>query len=58
VLAKNKTYRAFTARPSHVLGLNGEALDSAPVLAQLASEVQGISGYATFVVRNDMEAWV
>lgn len=55
MLAKNKTYRAFTARPSHVLGLNGEALDSAPVLAQLASEVQGISGYATFVVRNDMK---
>ena len=55
MLAKNKTYRAFTARPSHVLGLNGEALDSAPVLTQLASEVQGISGYATFVVRNDMK---
>ena len=55
MLAKNKTYRAFTARPSRVLDLNGEALDSAPVLAQLASEIRGISGYATFVVRNDMK---
>lgn len=54
-MAKNQTYRAFTAHPSHVLDLNGEALDSALVLAKLASEVQGISGYATFVVRNDMK---
>lgn len=52
-MAKNQTYRAFTARPSHVLDLNGVLLDSSLVLAQLASEVQGISGYATFVVRND-----
>jgi hypothetical protein len=55
VLAKNRTYKAFIARPSRVLDLNGEVLDSTPVLAQLASEVQGISGYATFVVRNDMK---
>lgn len=54
-MAKNQTYRAFTARPTHVLDLNGELLDSAPVLAQLTSEIQGISGYATFVVRNDMK---
>lgn len=54
-MAKNQTYKAFTARPSHVLDLNGELLDSAPVLVQLVSEVQGISGYATFVVRNDMK---
>lgn len=53
-MAKNQTYRAFTARPSHVLDLNGELLDSAPVLARLVSEIRGISGYATFVVRNDM----
>ena len=54
-LAKNRTYRAFVARPSYVLDLNGELLDSAPVLAALASEVRDISAYATFVVRNDVE---
>ena len=52
-MAKNQTYKAFTARPSHVLDLNGEVLDSAPVLAKLSSEIQGISAYATYVVRND-----
>ena len=52
-MAKNQTYRAFVARPTHVLGLNGEILDSAPVLAGLASEVRDISAYATYVVRND-----
>lgn len=54
-LAKNQTYRSFTARPTHVLGLNGELLDGARVLASLASEVRDISAYATFVVRNDIE---
>ena len=54
-LAKNQTYRAFVARPSHVLDLNGELLDGATVLAWLASEVRDVSGYATFVVRNDVE---
>lgn len=54
-MAKNQTYRAFTAHPTHVLDLNGELLDSTPVLARLVSEVQGISTYATFVVRNDMK---
>ena len=54
-LAKNRTYKAFVAHPSHVLDLNGEVLDSAPVFGRLVSEVQGISGYATFVVRNDMK---
>ena len=53
-MAKNKTYKAFTARPSYILDLNGELLDSTTVLSKLASEVQGISAYATFVVRNDM----
>jgi transposase, IS605 orfB family len=53
VLAKNKTYKAFVARPSRVLNLDGEVLDSALVLGRLVSEVRGISGYATFVVRND-----
>lgn len=52
-MAKNQTYKAFTARPSHVLDLNGELLDSSPVLARLVSEVRDISTYATFVVRND-----
>ena len=55
MLAKNQTYRAFVARPSHVLDLNGVLLDSSLVLARIVSEVQGISGYATFVVRNDMK---
>ena len=53
-MAKNQTYRAFAARPSHVLDLNGELLDSARVLVSLASEVRDISSYATFVVRNDV----
>ena len=52
-LAKNQTYRAFVARPTHVLDLNGELLDGALVLASLASEVRDISAYATYAVRND-----
>ena len=52
-LAKNQTYRAFVECPTHVLDLNGEILDDAPVLARLASEVRDISAYATYVVRND-----
>ena len=52
-MAKNQTHKAFVARPSHVLDLNGELLDSASVLASLASEARDISAYATFVVRND-----
>ena len=52
-MAKNQTYRSFVARPSHVLDLNGEILDGAPVLVFLASEVRDISSYATYVVRND-----
>ena len=52
-MAKNQTYRAFAVRPSHVLDLNGELLDSTPVLSKLASEVRSISSYATYVVRND-----
>ena len=54
-MAKNQTYRAFVARPSHVLSLDGELLDGASVLASLGSEVRDISAYATFVVRNDVE---
>ena len=52
-MAKNRTYMAFVARPSHVLDLNGELLDGTRVLVRLASEVRDISAYATFVVRND-----
>ena len=52
-MAKNQTYRAFAAHPSHVLDLNGELLYSTTVLSKLASEVRAISSYATYVVRND-----
>lgn len=52
-MAKNQTYRAFVARPSHVLDLNGELIDTELVVADLASEVRDISSYATYVVRND-----
>lgn len=52
-MAKNQTYRAFVAHPSHVLDLDGELQDSTLVLADLASEVRDISAYATYVVRND-----
>ena len=52
-MAKNQTYRAFIARPAHVLDVSGELLDAAPVLASLASEVRDVSSYATYVVRND-----
>ena len=54
-MAKSQTYRAFVARPTHVLDLNGELLDSAPIMAQLVSEVRGISAYATYVTRNDTQ---
>ena len=52
-MAKNQTYRAFVARPTHILDLSGELLGSASVLASLASEVRDVSAYATYVVRND-----
>ena len=52
-LSKIRTYKAFVARPTNILGLGGEPLDGAPVLASLASEVRDISSYATYVVRND-----
>ena len=54
-MAKNQTYKAFTARPTHVMDLNGELLDSATILSQLVTEVRGISAYATFIARNDTE---
>ena len=52
-MAKNQAYKAFTVRPSHVLDLNGVLLDRAPILSQLATEVRGVSAYATYVARND-----
>ena len=52
-MAKNQTYRAFVARPTHILNLDGELLDSVPIMSQLAAEVRGISSYATYVTRND-----
>ena len=52
-MSKRRTYKAFIARPSHILDLNGELLDGALVMGMLASEVRDISGYATYVVRND-----
>lgn len=54
-MAKSQTYRAFTARPSHVLDLSGELLDATAVMAELASEIRDVSAYATFVVRNDVK---
>ena len=52
-MAKNQTYRAFVARPTHILNLDGEVLDSTSIMAQLTTEVCGISAYATYVTRND-----
>lgn len=52
-MAKNQTYKAFSARPSHVLDLNGVLMDSTPLMAQLATEVRNLSAYAIFVARND-----
>lgn len=52
-MAKNQTYRAFAACPSHILDMNGELLDGTPVLAGLASEIRDLSSYATYLVRND-----
>lgn len=52
-MAKNQTYRALVARPSYVLSVGGELLDSESILGQLASEVRDVSSYATYIVRND-----
>ena len=40
-------------RPSYILSLDGELLDSAPIMGELTYEIRGISAYATYVVRND-----
>lgn len=52
-MAKNQTYRAFVARPSHVLDLDGELLEAPSILKLLASEIRDVSAYAAYVVRND-----
>ena len=52
-MAKNQTYKVFSVRPTHVMDLNGVLLDSATLMAELVAEVQDISGYATYIVRND-----
>lgn len=52
-MVKNQTYRAFAARPTMILDLEGEVLDTSSVLSLLASEIRDISGYAIYVVRND-----
>ena len=52
-MTNNRTYRAFVARPSYVLSVSGELLDSGPVMGRLASEVRDVSAYATYIVRND-----
>ena len=49
----NRTYKAFVARPSFVLDMDGELLDSESILRMLASEIRDISSYATYIVRND-----
>lgn len=54
-MAKNQTYKAFTARLNHVLDLNGELLDNMSIMSEFASEVRGISACATFIVRNDIK---
>ena len=54
-MAKNQTYKAFTARPSLVMDLNGVLLDSVTILSLLVTEVRAISAYATYVARNDTE---
>ena len=52
-MARGQTYRAFVARSSRILDLDGEVLDTELIMAELASEVQCISAYATYTVRND-----
>lgn len=52
-MGKNKTYKAFVAHPTIIMDLGGEVLGTPSVMSQLASEIQAISSYATYVVRND-----
>lgn len=52
-MAKNETYRAFTARPDFILDMNGEILDKDVILSELANEIEDISAYSTYLARND-----
>ena len=52
-MGNNQTYRAFVARPTKIMDLEGEVLNVPSVLSLLASEIRAISSYATYVVRND-----
>ena len=36
-LGRNRTYRAFVAHPTMIVGLGGELLNAAPVMSRLAS---------------------
>ena len=51
-MAKNQTYRAFVARPTHILDMNGELLETMSIMSQLTTEIRGISSYATYVVHH------
>ena len=53
-MTKNQTYRAFVARPSYTLSVDGELLESDHIMGLLASEVRDVSAYATYVARNDV----
>lgn len=52
-LGKNRTYRAFVARPTMIVGLGGELLNAASIMSRFASEIRDVSSYAAYVVRND-----
>lgn len=53
-MTKIQTYRAFVARPTHILDPNGELLEAPSILKLLASEIRDVSGYATYAARNDV----
>lgn len=53
-VTKSQTYRAFVARPTHILDTNGELLEAPSILKLLASEIRDVSGYATYAARNDV----
>ena len=58
-MAKNQTYKAFTMRPTHILDLNGELLDSAPVMAPLRFKVfQPMPLMLPVMTRNLRLAWL
>ena len=52
---RNTVYKSFVVAPQFVLTKDGEVLDSNNVLSELRNDVQEISDYARYVVRNDDE---